>query len=231
MNQLSHSFSLRASFLKLGINKNNQVDSGRESHCRVYRYMVASGESLGMRPAIQWILSNTDTLGTKIIVLISEVSLFQGENDVKLRLSQVSWLTRRPYFSGVETFHCNPIPKPLPNLLFHWLFFPYPVEGIGACMAVNSHHNYLLVHGADGTYIICPACVLFHSYGENLISGLGRRLQLGRVWASHWHVVRLSLILHLPLTTSFPGSCAPLPLHIREHYHWLWGIQTTAQSW
>ena len=36
-------------------------------------------------------------------------------------------------------------------------------------MVVNSHHNYLLVHGADGTYIICPACVLFHSYGENLI--------------------------------------------------------------
>ena len=29
---------------------------------------------------IQWNLTNTDTLGTEIIVLISEVSLFQGEN-------------------------------------------------------------------------------------------------------------------------------------------------------
>ena len=31
---------------------------------------------------VQWNLSNTDTLGTKIIVLISEVSLFQGENNM-----------------------------------------------------------------------------------------------------------------------------------------------------
>ena len=30
---------------------------------------------------IQWSLSNMDTLGTKTIVLISEVSLFQGENN------------------------------------------------------------------------------------------------------------------------------------------------------
>ena len=29
-------------------------------------------------------LSNTDTLGTKIFVLISEVSLFQGENNMYL---------------------------------------------------------------------------------------------------------------------------------------------------
>ena len=28
---------------------------------------------------LEWNLSNTDTFGTKIIVLISEVSLFQGE--------------------------------------------------------------------------------------------------------------------------------------------------------
>jgi len=33
---------------------------------------------------IQWSLSNTDTLGTKTIVLISEVSLFQGENNMYL---------------------------------------------------------------------------------------------------------------------------------------------------
>ena len=33
---------------------------------------------------IQWNPSNTDTLGTKIIVLISEVSLFQGENNMYL---------------------------------------------------------------------------------------------------------------------------------------------------
>ena len=31
-----------------------------------------------------WNLSNTDTLGTKIIVLISEVSLFEGENKMYL---------------------------------------------------------------------------------------------------------------------------------------------------
>ena len=55
MNQLSHSFSLRASFLKLGINKNNQVDSGRAIVEYVYRYMVASfpsRESMGMRLGI-----------------------------------------------------------------------------------------------------------------------------------------------------------------------------------
>ena len=33
---------------------------------------------------IQWNLSTTDTLGTKIVVLISEVSLFQGENNMYL---------------------------------------------------------------------------------------------------------------------------------------------------
>jgi len=33
---------------------------------------------------IQWNPSNTDTLGTKIIVLISKVSLFQGENNMYL---------------------------------------------------------------------------------------------------------------------------------------------------
>ena len=33
---------------------------------------------------IQWNLSNTDTLGTKTIVLISEASLFQGENNMYL---------------------------------------------------------------------------------------------------------------------------------------------------
>ena len=32
----------------------------------------------------QWNLSNTDTIGTKIIVLISEVSLFKGENNMYL---------------------------------------------------------------------------------------------------------------------------------------------------
>ena len=42
---------------------------------------------------LQWNLSNTDTFATKIIVLINEVSLFQGENDIQLyksRLKQVS---------------------------------------------------------------------------------------------------------------------------------------------
>ena len=39
---------------------------------------------------LQWNLSNTDTIGTKIFVLISEVSLFQGENNMKLGLSQES---------------------------------------------------------------------------------------------------------------------------------------------
>ena len=38
-----------------------------------------------------------DTIGTKIFVLISEVSLFQGVNNIKLGLSQVSCLTRGPY--------------------------------------------------------------------------------------------------------------------------------------
>ena len=33
---------------------------------------------------VQWNLYNTDTLGTKIIVQISEVSLFQGENNMYL---------------------------------------------------------------------------------------------------------------------------------------------------
>ena len=47
---------------------------------------------------IQWNLSSTDTLGTKIIVLISEVSIFQERITriyMKLGLGQVSWLTRR----------------------------------------------------------------------------------------------------------------------------------------
>ena len=47
---------------------------------------------------IQGNLSNTDTLGMKQIVLISEGSLFQGQNNIvftwKLRLSQVPWLTK-----------------------------------------------------------------------------------------------------------------------------------------
>ena len=33
---------------------------------------------------MQWNLSNTDTLETRITVLISEVSLFQGENNMYL---------------------------------------------------------------------------------------------------------------------------------------------------
>ena len=36
------------------------------------------------RKYIQWNLSNTDTLGTKIIILINEVSFFQGENNMYL---------------------------------------------------------------------------------------------------------------------------------------------------
>ena len=45
-------------------------------------------------------LYSTNTLGTKIIVLISEVSLFQGVNSMKLGLGQVSWLTKVCLFQG-----------------------------------------------------------------------------------------------------------------------------------
>ena len=38
----------------------------------------------------QWNLSNADILGTKIIVLVSELSSFQAENNIKLELGQVS---------------------------------------------------------------------------------------------------------------------------------------------
>ena len=37
---------------------------------------------MGELGSLQWNLSTADTLGTKIIVLISEVSVFQGENDM-----------------------------------------------------------------------------------------------------------------------------------------------------
>ena len=33
---------------------------------------------------VQWNLSNTDILGTKILVLVGEVSLFQGKNNICL---------------------------------------------------------------------------------------------------------------------------------------------------
>ena len=47
-------------------------------------------------------LSTMGACGTKIVVLISEVSLFQGEKDMylynmKLELCQVSWLARCLY--------------------------------------------------------------------------------------------------------------------------------------
>ena len=45
---------------------------------------------------IQWNLSNMDTLGTKMIVLISD----QGEN-MKLGFGQLFCLTRCPHFTGV----------------------------------------------------------------------------------------------------------------------------------
>ena len=51
--------------------------------------------------AIQWNLSSMDTLRTKTIVLISEVSLFQ--ENTKLGLSQVSLLTK------VSLFHRCPL--------------------------------------------------------------------------------------------------------------------------
>ena len=35
--------------------------------------------------SLQWNLSSTDTFGTKIIVLISKVSLLQGENNIYLK--------------------------------------------------------------------------------------------------------------------------------------------------
>ena len=40
-------------------------------------------------------LSSIDTFGTKII---GEVSLFQGDNNIMLGLSQVSWLTKVSLF-------------------------------------------------------------------------------------------------------------------------------------
>lgn len=48
------------------------------------------GQSLLQTLKFQWNLSNADILGTKIIVLVSELSLFQGENNIKLELGQVS---------------------------------------------------------------------------------------------------------------------------------------------
>ena len=56
---------------------------------------------------IQWNLSNTDNLGTKIIVLISEVSFFQGKNNMHLYKvgTQLSVLIKQGvlilYFRGV----------------------------------------------------------------------------------------------------------------------------------
>ena len=67
-------------------------------------------------------------------------------------------------------------------------------------MAMNSHHNYLLVHGADGMYIICPACP---QPWRNLIqSDQWPAWGEGYNWGesglySHWHVVGLSLIPRL----------------------------------
>ena len=43
--------------------------------------MCASGSQFKV---LQWNLSNMDTIGTKIFVLINEVSLFQGENNTYL---------------------------------------------------------------------------------------------------------------------------------------------------
>lgn len=48
------------------------------------------GQSLLQTLKFQWNLSNVDILGTKIIVLVSELSSFQGENNIKLELGQVS---------------------------------------------------------------------------------------------------------------------------------------------
>ena len=91
----------------------------------------------------KWNLSNTDTLGTKAIVLISEVSLFQGENNIKLGLSQVSWLTRCPYFRcalrGVPLYSQSLVPCDrmadmgavlwsTPSLLSPHTRFPLPVD-------------------------------------------------------------------------------------------------------
>ena len=45
---------------------------------------------MAMFTEIQLNVSNVYTLETKIIVLISEVSLFQWKNHIKLGLSQVS---------------------------------------------------------------------------------------------------------------------------------------------
>ena len=61
---------------------------------------------------IQWSLSNVDTVRTKIIVLISEVSFFQREKNMYLHkdgLKQVSWLRMCPlrllYINHVSTIN------------------------------------------------------------------------------------------------------------------------------
>ena len=56
---------------------------------------------------IQWNLSNTDTIGTKVFVLISEVSSFQGKIKdiyIKLGLSQVSRLSKLSLFQRCPSF-------------------------------------------------------------------------------------------------------------------------------
>ena len=49
---------------------------------------------------LQWNLSDTDTLGTKIIVLISEVSLFQGENNYKIGTQSSVQINQVSIFQG-----------------------------------------------------------------------------------------------------------------------------------
>ena len=60
-----------------------------------------------MRPGIGQNLSNMDTLGTKIIVLISEVSLFEGENNMYLYKvgTQSSVLINEGSLIGTQNAH------------------------------------------------------------------------------------------------------------------------------
>ena len=83
-------------------------------------YLSSLEEGLVLR--LPWNLSNTDTIGTKIIVLVSEVSLFQGEDNMYLYktgtrssvlINEVSLFQRCP-LREVPLYHryCSNIYKP-----------------------------------------------------------------------------------------------------------------------
>ena len=110
---------------------------------------------------MQWNLSNADTLGTKIIVLISEVSLFQGENNmfyVKLWLSRVSWLTKVSLFQRCPLREVLLYVKPL---LVATILYPLPVGpmGWGETTGVSVNGVYLMI--AQSYHFGFTTCCLF----------------------------------------------------------------------